>query len=152
MHPALLDGALQASALLAGQDGQARLPFSWSGVEVHAAGAAALRIRIGPAGPDAVTLDAWDPAGEPVLSADSLLLRPLTPGALAPAAGRDGLYRLEWTPVPVDGPEAADPAVLDDTFLARLADGADEVPALVVWSCPTESESESGPARATPPA
>ncbi|MGW3123028.1 SDR family NAD(P)-dependent oxidoreductase [Streptomyces sp. NPDC001107] len=143
VHPALLDGALQASALLAGQDGQARLPFSWSGVEVHAAGAAALRIRIGPAGPDAVTLDAWDPAGEPVLSADSLLLRPLTPGALAPAAGRDGLYRLEWTPVPVDGPEAADPAVLDDTFLARLADGADEVPALVVWSCPTESESES---------
>ncbi|MDG5805268.1 SDR family NAD(P)-dependent oxidoreductase [Streptomyces ossamyceticus] len=145
VHPALLDGALQASALLAGQDGQARLPFSWSGVEVHAAGAAALRIRIAAAGPDAVTLDAWDPAGEPVLSADSLLLRPLTPGALTPAAGRDGLYRLEWTPVPGDGPDAPEPAVLDDAFLARVADGADNVPALVVWSCPSEPEPEPEP-------
>ncbi|MEV6945301.1 SDR family NAD(P)-dependent oxidoreductase [Streptomyces sp. NPDC051172] len=139
VHPALLDGALQASALLAGQDGRARLPFSWSGVEVHAAGAAALRIRIGSAAPDTVTLDAWDPAGEPVLSAESLLLRPLTPGALTPAVGRDGLYRLEWTPVPTDGPEAVDPAVLDDALLARLADRADEVPALLVWFCPAET-------------
>ncbi|GGR76750.1 hypothetical protein GCM10010269_14940 [Streptomyces humidus] len=139
VHPALLDGALQACALLAGQDGQARLPFSWTGVALHAAGAAALRVRIRAAGPDAVALDAWDLAGEPVLSAESLLLRPLTPGALTPAAGRDGLYRVEWTPVPADGPEAGHPAVLDDAFLAGLADRADEAPALLVWPCPAET-------------
>ncbi|WP_234375340.1 polyketide synthase dehydratase domain-containing protein, partial [Streptomyces scabiei] len=107
VHPALLDGALQASALLGDRPGPARLPFSWNGVTAHAAGAAALRVRIGPAGPDAVSLDAWDPTGQPVLSAESLVLRPLSPDLLAAAvAGRDGLYRLDWTPAPGAGATA----------------------------------------------
>ncbi|MEH0652525.1 SDR family NAD(P)-dependent oxidoreductase [Streptomyces scabiei] len=133
VHPALLDGALQASALLGDRPGPARLPFSWNGVTAHAAGAAALRVRIGPAGPDAVRLDAWDPTGQPVLSAESLVLRPLSPDLLAAAvAGRDGLYRLDWTPAP--GAGATAPLTgwtdLDDT-------GSGAQPTAVVWTCPT---------------
>ncbi|MBP5872460.1 SDR family NAD(P)-dependent oxidoreductase [Streptomyces sp. LBUM 1485] len=133
VHPALLDGALQASALLGDRPGPARLPFSWNGVTAHAAGAAALRVRIGPAGPDAVSLDAWDPTGQPVLSAESLVLRPLSPDLLAAAvAGRDGLYRLDWTPAP--GAGATAPLTgwtdLDDT-------GSGAQPTAVVWTCPT---------------
>ncbi|MEH0626443.1 SDR family NAD(P)-dependent oxidoreductase [Streptomyces stelliscabiei] len=134
VHPALLDGALQASALLGDRPGPARLPFSWNGVTAHAAGASALRVRIGPAGPDAVSLDAWDPTGQPVLSAESLVLRPLSPDLLTAAVtARDGLYRLDWTPAP-GGADTATP-------LTGWADhddiGSGAQPTAVVWTCPT---------------
>ncbi|MGW0824746.1 SDR family NAD(P)-dependent oxidoreductase [Streptomyces sp. NPDC002845] len=133
VHPALLDGALQASALLDDRPGPARLPFSWNGVTAYAAGAAALRIRIGPAGPDAVSLDAWDPTGQPVLSAESLVLRPLAPDLLAAAvAGRDGLYRLDWTPAP-GGAETTAPL----TGWAHFDAPDPDAPTAVVWTCPT---------------
>ncbi|WP_405773471.1 SDR family NAD(P)-dependent oxidoreductase [Streptomyces sp. NBC_01538] len=132
LHPALLDGALQASALLDDRSGPARLPFSWNGVTAHAAGASALRIRIGPAGPDAVSLDAWDPTGQPVLSAESLVLRPLAANLLAATvAGRDGLYRLDWTPVP-GGAETTAPLT---GWVAHDHPGSG-APTAVVWTCP----------------
>ncbi|MFE0028219.1 beta-ketoacyl synthase N-terminal-like domain-containing protein, partial [Amycolatopsis sp. NPDC059021] len=49
LHPALLDAVLHATDFAAAEaraDGEIRLPFAWSGVTVHAAGATAVRARI----------------------------------------------------------------------------------------------------------
>ncbi|NXY96048.1 SDR family NAD(P)-dependent oxidoreductase [Streptomyces sp. BR123] len=101
VHPALLDSVLHAIGLgsLVEDTGQARLPFSWSGVSVHSAGADALRVRLSRAGRDAVRLEIADTAGAPVASVDSLALRAFSPEQLGRQAhGRvgDSLYRVEW--------------------------------------------------------
>jgi acyl transferase domain-containing protein len=56
VHPALLDSALHAVVLAAGDDGQIALPFSWQGVTLHAAGASAARARIAPTGPHSMNI------------------------------------------------------------------------------------------------
>ncbi|MFI9201286.1 type I polyketide synthase [Streptomyces sp. NPDC053048] len=114
VHPALLDAALHAVGLggLLPDTGQGRIPFSWTGVSLHATGAAALRVRLTPAGGDAVSLLAADGTGRPVASVESLVLRPVTADQLGAAtAGRiehqDSLYRLAWPTLPL--PESAPP-------------------------------------------
>ncbi|MFD9568930.1 type I polyketide synthase [Streptomyces sp. NPDC059982] len=105
LHPALLDAALHAlgvSGLLPEGSG-GHLPFAWSGVSLHAAGAARLRVRLTRTGPAAVSLEAADATGAAVLSVDSLVLRPLdlasAPAAVSSGgAGRDSLFRVEWIP------------------------------------------------------
>ncbi|MFD4636356.1 SDR family NAD(P)-dependent oxidoreductase [Lentzea sp. NPDC058436] len=100
LHPALLDASLHAIAFGgAGDDaGRARLPFSWSGVSVHATGATSLRVRITVKSADEVALHAVDPAGAPVLTVDSLVSR--APSADTPSAP-SSLYAVDWVPVPV---------------------------------------------------
>uniref|UniRef100_UPI0004C1C6F9 type I polyketide synthase n=2 Tax=Streptomyces sp. NRRL S-87 TaxID=1463920 RepID=UPI0004C1C6F9 len=100
LHPALLDSVLHAVTLgsLVEDTGRGRLPFSWSGVSVYAAGADALRVRLSRAGRDAVRLELADAAGAPVASVDALALRAFSPeqfGRPAHGAG-DALYRVEW--------------------------------------------------------
>ncbi|MEU3963189.1 SDR family NAD(P)-dependent oxidoreductase, partial [Streptomyces buecherae] len=102
IHPAALDAALHA-ALVAGPGvtsdaPRTLLPFAWSGVRLQATGATALRVRISPAGQDAVSVDLTDPRGDAVARVDRLVLRPVPPERLrALAAARpDGLYRTEW--------------------------------------------------------
>ncbi|MGH3859102.1 type I polyketide synthase, partial [Actinokineospora sp.] len=59
LHPALLDSALRPTDLAgdtAGDGGEIRLPFAWSGVTLHATGASSVRVRIAPVGPDAVSV------------------------------------------------------------------------------------------------
>ncbi|MET8698088.1 type I polyketide synthase [Kitasatospora sp. NPDC004723] len=113
VHPALLDAALHAVALggLLPDTGRTRVPFSWSGVRRYESGAAALRVRIAPAGADAVSLLAADGTGRPVASVDSLVLRPVSAEQLAAArTGQpDSLYRVTWAPLP--HAEPADTAV-----------------------------------------
>ncbi|MFF7634990.1 type I polyketide synthase [Kitasatospora sp. NPDC008050] len=102
LHPALLDATLHAIGLggLVAETGQGRLPFSWSGVSLFAAGAAELRVRLSSVGPDAVALAVADAGGAPVASIDSLVLRPFSPEQLAGSAGRhEALFRQEWAPV-----------------------------------------------------
>jgi acyl transferase domain-containing protein/NADPH:quinone reductase-like Zn-dependent oxidoreductase/acyl carrier protein len=123
LHPALLDAALHGVGLgdfVGGGDGgpRAYLPFSWNGVRLHAVGAAAVRVRLAPAGPDAVRLDVADGTGEPVASVESLLLRPLA-AQEAVRALPDSLYRLEWTQLPA----AADGGTADGTADGVAADG-----------------------------
>ncbi|MFF6853692.1 SDR family NAD(P)-dependent oxidoreductase, partial [Streptomyces antimycoticus] len=107
IHPALLDAGLHGVGLggLITDDGEAYLPFSWSGVRLHAVGASAVRMALTPAGPDAVSLRVTDEAGEAVLSVESLVLRPVPEGQLADArvGNRDALYRVEWVDVGVCG-------------------------------------------------
>ncbi|HEX6352609.1 type I polyketide synthase [Actinophytocola sp.] len=104
LHPAALDAATHA--LRVGAGGVGRVPFTWSGVELRAGGAAALRVRLAPSGADGYTLDLADAAGAPVASIESAVFRPFTP----PAGVAAPLYRLEWRPIPA-GP--ADPAPAD---------------------------------------
>ncbi|MEU1518311.1 SDR family NAD(P)-dependent oxidoreductase [Streptomyces sp. NPDC005811] len=101
LHPALLDSVLHAVLRgTFGAESAPRLPFSWSGVSLWASGARALRVRVAPAGPDAVTLDLADPTGAPVASVESLVLREATGGAGMADGGRDGLFQLDWVRVP----------------------------------------------------
>ncbi|MGW1077632.1 type I polyketide synthase, partial [Streptomyces sp. NPDC002537] len=103
IHPALLDAALHPSALLDGPEtGELRLPFSWSGVSLHAVGATALRVRVRPVGEDAVSVAVADTTGAPVASIDSLVLRPVSPEQLRSASDptQDALFRLDWTALP----------------------------------------------------
>ncbi|GAA2353686.1 hypothetical protein GCM10010376_90790 [Streptomyces violaceusniger] len=105
LHPALLDAALHAVGIgsLLEDTEHGRLPFSWSGVRLHAVGAATLRVRLSPAGQDAVAVLVTDESGAPVASVDSLLLRPVSPDQVHAARGafHEALFRVEWTPAPV---------------------------------------------------
>ncbi|MGW2162056.1 SDR family NAD(P)-dependent oxidoreductase, partial [Nonomuraea sp. NPDC001699] len=91
LHPALLDAALQVAAL-AGLDGAGLLPFSWSGVSLHASGASALRVRLSSAGQDSITLVVSDDEGV-VASVRSLAFR--AAGRTEPVGGAP-LLRLDW--------------------------------------------------------
>ncbi|MGW2329877.1 SDR family NAD(P)-dependent oxidoreductase [Streptomyces sp. NPDC001700] len=95
LHPALLDAALHTIPLVSADD-RVVLPFSWTGVELHASGADVLRVRVTSAGQDQITLDAVDGTGRPVISVDSLTLRPMAAPSLARV---DSLFQVEWTPV-----------------------------------------------------
>ncbi|MFJ2805918.1 type I polyketide synthase [Kitasatospora sp. NPDC087271] len=136
LHPALLDAALHPAGLgpLAGRPG---LPFAWTGVTLHAAGATALRVTLTPAGPDAVSVEMADPAGRPVAAIEALAVRPLAEGALDPAArvAREALFHLDWPaltlPEPGPAPERwtvlgeppAHAAALAEAGVALGADG-----------------------------
>ncbi len=102
IHPALLDAALHAGLRTdAGRD-EVRLPFAWSGVRLHAGGASVMRVRLTRSGSDALSLAAVDEAGVPVVSVESLVLRPLPAGSLVRArSAEDALFVLDWTPLPV---------------------------------------------------
>ncbi|WP_338932910.1 SDR family NAD(P)-dependent oxidoreductase [Streptomyces netropsis] len=126
VHPALLDAVLH-STVFASADGDQRglLPFSWSGVSLHASGASVLRVKITNCGPDAVELVAVDVEGAPVISVTSLTLRSASPQAAAANTRRDemnSLFHLDWVPQTVPGiTDHTGWAVLGDDTLA-LAD------------------------------
>ncbi|MFE5588201.1 SDR family NAD(P)-dependent oxidoreductase, partial [Kitasatospora sp. NPDC056531] len=110
IHPALLDSALHGAAVALPEDEmqesgavQGQLPFSWSGVSLHAVGAAALRVRLTPAGQGAVSVRVADTTGTPVASIDSLAFRQVSAEQLEAArgTGRDSLFQLDWTVLPV---------------------------------------------------
>jgi malonyl CoA-acyl carrier protein transacylase len=107
LHPALLDAVLHAlsPSRLIDAD-RLGLPFSWTGVTLHAVGAAVLRARlvaVGPAG-EGVSMQAADETGGLVISAQRLMLRPLPSGGLtdvnasAANAGAE-LFTEQWIPV-----------------------------------------------------
>ncbi|MFG2638455.1 type I polyketide synthase, partial [Streptomyces sp. NPDC048362] len=109
LHPALLDAALHVTGLGPGAEG--RMPFSWTGVRLHASGADALRLRLTPIGEGTLAVAAADATGRPVATVESLVLRPAPAAAVAPGpAGRpfhDALFRLDWSPLPTPAPAAA---------------------------------------------
>ncbi len=138
LHPALLDAALHAVALLGGPvptGSLGRLPFSWSEVCLRATGATALRVRLTAREPDVVSLLATDAAGRVVISVGALSLRPVPAGALVRAqgaaraarlAGRDSLFRIRWAPVntPQRDPGAHTAVVLGPGVLGPGVPGA----------------------------
>jgi acyl transferase domain-containing protein/acyl carrier protein len=134
LHPALLDAAAHAgidAALRASQeegaDLGAALPFSWRGTSLHAHGAAALRLCLH-SNEQGGGLTAHDEQGKPVISIDSVVMRPVDPAVLRAAARRNlPLHHVEWVPVASEesAGEAPELALLD----CRVADRQDDVPA-----------------------
>ncbi|GAA2961995.1 Acyl transferase domain-containing protein [Actinokineospora diospyrosa] len=120
IHPALLDSALHAASLGGLLGGGTLLPFAWTGVTLHATGATALRVRISPIGADTIAVTATDPHGAPVITIESLALRPLT-------AVRDteSLYRIDWVPVAANAPAE---------FAEHTHELAEPLPPHIVWS------------------
>ncbi len=135
LHPALLDAAGHAAidtlfGAQAGAGESAAVPFAWRGMSLHARGATTLRVRLS-TGEQGTGLLAFDTAGRPVASIESIVMRPVDPAVLRAVARRNlPLHRLEWVPAP---PRASDadsagvrpPEVLD----CRVAEGEDSVPA-----------------------
>ncbi|WP_394849576.1 SDR family NAD(P)-dependent oxidoreductase [Pendulispora brunnea] len=119
VHPALFDAALHALVVDAGAE--VMLPFAWSGVRLLAVGARHLRVRIAHG-----AMHLADAAGEPVLTVDSLVSRPVSATQLAQAGVTDALSHLAWS-VRAAGPD--DPAL--DVVVAELtrAAGQDEIEA-----------------------
>ncbi len=151
LHPALLDAALHA-ALLEDSGDEVRMPFAWTGVELHAEGASVLRAKVGRGRRGDLSLVAVDPAGAPVVTVDSLTSRPVSVPAVAEPASSGLLFAEQWTPAAEAAIPAGAWAVLgDDPFgladepavtglpmrtypdLAGLA-AADPVPSIVLTS------------------
>ncbi|MFE1798907.1 SDR family NAD(P)-dependent oxidoreductase [Streptomyces sp. NPDC059517] len=110
LHPAVFDAALRAFALTGGTENDAALlPSAWRGVELHASGASALRVRVTRRHDAEITLAVADATGEPVASAESLTLRPVS--ALG-TPHTDSLFRVDWTLAEANGSVPA-PADLD---------------------------------------
>ncbi|MFJ4656843.1 SDR family NAD(P)-dependent oxidoreductase [Nocardia sp. NPDC088792] len=106
VHPALLDATMHALPFGLAQDvaeqgeRSALVPFSWSSVRLHADGARRVRVRLR-LDQGTVTLTMADSVGAPLLSVQSLALRPLSPELFAAAArSNDALYELMWRPGP----------------------------------------------------
>ncbi|WP_410595967.1 acyltransferase domain-containing protein [Amycolatopsis sp. lyj-23] len=95
IHPALLDAALS------GEDGRTQ-PMEWRGLTLHAAGASTLRVRLLPGG----ALEAVDGAGNLVVTANEVVLRPVSVGQ--PSTTRDALFQVNWLELPDGGTAEAD--------------------------------------------
>nr|WP_072480212.1 type I polyketide synthase [Amycolatopsis australiensis] len=140
LHPALLDATLHAAGFgaLPAEPGTPLLPFSWTGLRLHAVGARTLRVRLRADGTDALSLFAADETGAPVVTVDRLVLRRVDPGRLR-AAEPGSLFDVSWEPAdlpalpgwaqlgsgpvtPVMAAEAADPAQALELVRGWLAD------------------------------
>ncbi|MFI6134246.1 type I polyketide synthase, partial [Micromonospora sp. NPDC051141] len=144
LHPAVLDAALHPiglTGLLGDDDGGAVLPFAWSGVQLHANGATTLRVRLTPVGDGgAVAVAVFDTAGQPVLTADSLVMRPVTTDQLAIGApdAAQSLFAVEWVPLP--DPEPDTTAAATELVWAWHGQVEGELPAVVVAELPAAGD------------
>ncbi|MEU8878392.1 acyltransferase domain-containing protein, partial [Streptomyces javensis] len=170
VHPALLDAVLHAVGLadfeqqldVESGSGSVRVPFAWSGVRLHASGASVVRVRLTRAGSDAVALEVADAAGRPVVSIESLALRPISAEQLqaAQTSRYDSLFQLDWQPVAMSAPVVAGgswtfvgpdaglgeavvraggrcASYADVSALISKLDEGEAAPETVVLSCPT---------------
>ena len=166
VHPALLDAALHALDPAAVARGVVEVPFAWSDVVVHAAHAAAVRVRAVPsADGQGFSLALADSAGAPVVTVGSLVTRPL-PAAQAQAAPadqalRDALFQVEWIPALAAPSASRAVAVLghdsglglpgairypDLSALAAAAAAEAAVPEVVLACCPLQPADAGTPA------
>ena len=128
LHPALLDAALHAVGLGKFLDvtDTPWLPFSWTGVRLDAAGAAALRVRISAVGTGSVSVVVADETGRPVASVEELVLRPISQQATTGSSR--SLFRVDWQVLPVEATrtpleEVPDVAVVSLALAPPDADG-----------------------------
>jgi pimaricinolide synthase PimS1 len=140
LHPALLDACLHTGALaVRADDGWNGLPFSWTGIALHAREISAVRVRLSPAEDGAVSIALADAGGAPVASIESLIARPAPTGGFQNSAVADAHYRIDWTPVALGEPGPVD-------LIGAEADSGLISGALVVQ---THSDLTSVPADAT---
>ncbi|MFI0193092.1 acyltransferase domain-containing protein, partial [Streptomyces sp. NPDC017082] len=113
VHPALLDAALQPLALLAGTEGEVRLPFSLGGIAVHRTGVTSARVRLTAVRPGTYAVHLADRSGEPVATIEALTTRPM--------AERGPLYALDWIPLPPGEGTLGDAVVSPGSVAEALA-------------------------------
>ncbi|MEV5840270.1 SDR family NAD(P)-dependent oxidoreductase [Nocardia sp. NPDC052112] len=135
VHPALLDAALHALRFAdetASEETGLVLPFEWSGVTVHAAGADALRVRLTRIGERGVALDLADSTGAAVATVRHLASRPIDPAQLTAGTPitRTALFDVRWPSITVSDNEVAAVAWAD------LGGMGEQVPRVVVLDCP----------------
>ncbi|MFB7676210.1 SDR family NAD(P)-dependent oxidoreductase [Kitasatospora purpeofusca] len=133
LHPALMDAAVHLTVhqrLVDSPPGVSRLPFAYTGVRLHAAGASALRVRLRYTEPEVLAVDVADATGAPVASVEALRARLVSAEQLAPAGGvdRDTLFGLDWPEVAV-----ADVAVPLGEVLPVVGDVTETLAALRTW-------------------
>ncbi|MEV1005697.1 type I polyketide synthase, partial [Nonomuraea sp. NPDC050202] len=140
LHPALLDAALHALAAGDLPEGRVLLPFSWADVSLRAIGAATLRVRLRPTGPDTLVIDVADGLGAPVVAGAALTLREVTAGTLSQDRRNAGaLYRVEWQPIETPAPRPARWTLPDGWEPYPVLDAmAADAPEVVVASCAGE--------------
>ncbi|MFF1903701.1 SDR family NAD(P)-dependent oxidoreductase [Kitasatospora sp. NPDC058218] len=151
IHPALLDAALHPVMLdvalgdpagenRTGDESEVHLPFGWNGLQLHAAGASALRVRLLQSDARTLSLEAADETGGPVLSLRSLVSRAVSADQLGAAGadeGPDALFRVEWTELPgstapgLELPPAWVPVASPD-HVAMLTNGSGVPPVVVL--------------------
>ncbi|WP_201762157.1 MULTISPECIES: SDR family NAD(P)-dependent oxidoreductase, partial [unclassified Nonomuraea] len=143
LHPALLDASLHAAALgdlVPRAEGRPYLPFAWSGVSLHAAGATGLRVKVSRGSSDAsIVLSIADDSGAPVAEIDALTLRALSTDLTA--GNLDTLYQVTWTE-PAELPAAGDEEYPN---LASLR-GTDAMPEWAYVECPAAELGDDVPA------
>ncbi|MDG5809462.1 SDR family NAD(P)-dependent oxidoreductase, partial [Streptomyces ossamyceticus] len=112
LHPALLDAALHAvgfsTATATGSHRSARLPFAWTGVRLHAAGASALRVVLTVTA-DGTSLSVADGTGASVMTIESLVLREVAAellGAATDASVSKALFSVDWAPLTTEAATA----------------------------------------------
>src|SRR5207302_756435 len=105
-----------------------RLPFSWSGITLHATGASALRVRVSPVDDAAASLTMADEAGQPVVAISALQMRELAPGQLdAPRRLDNSIFHVDWVTAAATAPDpdtATWALVGDDTLALGAGIGA----------------------------
>ncbi|MBP2327126.1 pimaricinolide synthase PimS1 [Kibdelosporangium banguiense] len=117
LHPAVFDATLHAIGLSSAAGEGTNLPYSWSNVELLAAGAAAVRVHVRPTGDSTVALRLADTSGVPVASVETLTLRGISEEQLAAARSRpdatsDSLFWVDWVPAALPQAAEADYGVL----------------------------------------
>uniref|UniRef100_UPI003F77846B 6-deoxyerythronolide-B synthase n=1 Tax=Amycolatopsis mediterranei TaxID=33910 RepID=UPI003F77846B len=128
IHPALLDAAVRT---VVGDD---LLPSVWTGVSLLASGATAVTVT-----PTATGLRLTDPAGQPVLTVESVRGTPF----VAEQGTTDALFRVDWPEIPLPTAETADFLPYEATsaeatlsaLQAWLADPAETRLAVVTGDC-----------------
>ncbi|MEV7239071.1 SDR family NAD(P)-dependent oxidoreductase [Streptomyces sp. NPDC051020] len=105
LHPALLDATMHALGVGEDVTGDepTELPFSWTNVSLHTAGARALRVRISPQGVNGRTLSLANQDGSPVATIGGLTFRPVSVQQLSGSAGVGGLHEVVWRPLVTSG-------------------------------------------------
>uniref|UniRef100_UPI00131AEAF6 type I polyketide synthase n=1 Tax=Amycolatopsis anabasis TaxID=1840409 RepID=UPI00131AEAF6 len=135
LHPALLDAAMHPTLGLPGETGDASggtvIPFAWNGVSLFAVGATAVRVRITGSADGGLHLAVADQSGQPVLSVDSMVGRPVSPEQLRAGGQGDPLYGIDWKPV-----ACGEPAQLS---FAEWDEVPEPVPDVVVFASPEPS-------------
>ncbi|MFE9453848.1 SDR family NAD(P)-dependent oxidoreductase [Streptomyces sp. NPDC006739] len=132
IHPALLHAALLPAGLGRFVDDArpgGRLPYRCTGLRVNRAEPTALRVRLAPAGEDALSVTVADHEGAPVGAVASLTLRPADVEKLTELSfdHHDALFRVDWAPLAVpSGGDAVRYAVLGapDAYTEPLRQGA----------------------------
>ncbi|MGW4567528.1 SDR family NAD(P)-dependent oxidoreductase [Streptomyces sp. NPDC004561] len=151
LHPVLLDAALGMLVPDRSEDpGELLMPYAWSGTSVHTPGCGAVRIRIRPAGDDAVAVELSDADGSPVASVASVRTRTMSSQQVLASrvAHQDRMFEVDWVEHTAAPAPEAEWAVLGDAgshadidALRKAVDGDAATPAHVLLPCaPSEGD------------